>query len=345
MDKKKSNFEFLRILSMIMIILHHFSVHSEWNFPLGVTLPKFVVQLLSIGGKVGVNCFILISGYFLCKSSFKLKSLRNIWLNTLFYSIFITLCFLFFDHAKINVVNIIRSLFPILTSTYWFITAYILLYLCVPYLNLLIKNMDEKLYKRLLVGFFLIFSFIQNITQIEILGSNLLWFIFLYFLGGYIRLYFHKDLTKANLYIVLNLLLFLDLLVLLFLDLLSYYFSFLGGKETAVFSSNQGIFPLFIALFLFLIIKNLNFKYNEFVNKIASTTFSVYLIHEHPLIRNLLWEEVMIVVNKDSSLSIIILGLGFSVVIFVLCSLIDLLKQTLFKKVLQVQKLVRKDGK
>ncbi|MDN6268672.1 MAG: hypothetical protein L0J44_12610, partial [Tetragenococcus koreensis] len=49
--------------------------------------------------------------------------------------------------------------------------------------------------------------------------------------------------------------------------------------------------------------------------------------------------------NKDSSLSIIILGLGFSVVIFVLCSLIDLLKQTLFKKVLQVQKLVRKDGK
>lgn len=53
----------------------------------------------------------------------------------------------------------------------------------------------------------------------------------------------------------------------------------------------------------------------------------------------------MIVVNKDSSLSIIILGLGFSVVIFVLCSLIDLLKQTLFKKVLQVQKLVRKDGK
>ncbi|MDN6571988.1 MAG: acyltransferase [Staphylococcus equorum] len=226
-DKKKSNFEFLRILAMFMIVLHHFSVHSEWGFPLGITLPKFVVQLLSIGGKVGVNCFILISGYFLCKSSFKLKSLRNIWSNTLFYSILISLCFIFFDQAKINVVIIIRSLFPILTSTYWFITAYILLYLCVSFLNLLIENMDNKLYKRLLAGFFIIFSFIQNITQIDILGNNLLWFIFLYFLGGYIRLHFNNNLIQTNLYFGLSLFLILDLLFFLIFDFLSYYFPFL----------------------------------------------------------------------------------------------------------------------
>jgi len=36
------------------------------------------------GGKAGVNCFILITGYFLVKSSFKSRSLVKLLIETFF---------------------------------------------------------------------------------------------------------------------------------------------------------------------------------------------------------------------------------------------------------------------
>ena len=45
------------------------------TFDNGITINKMIIQFLSIGGEIGVNCFILISGYFLVDSQFKTKKL------------------------------------------------------------------------------------------------------------------------------------------------------------------------------------------------------------------------------------------------------------------------------
>lgn len=81
---RKSNIELLRILSMFLICLHHFSVHGPWPSA-GGALPHAVIDIMSMGGgKAGVNCFILITGYFLVKSSFKSRSLVKLLIETFF---------------------------------------------------------------------------------------------------------------------------------------------------------------------------------------------------------------------------------------------------------------------
>jgi len=82
--ERKSNIELLRIVCIMIIIIHHCTIYSNFNFKVGVYPFKVIVQSLGIGGKIGSNCFILITGYFSCHKTSTLKSLKSIWLTTFF---------------------------------------------------------------------------------------------------------------------------------------------------------------------------------------------------------------------------------------------------------------------
>ena len=72
--KRQSNFELLRIISMILIIAHHYAIHGGFELSKqAFSAQLFFLQVLSYGGKLGVNLFVLISGYFLVTSRCKLK--------------------------------------------------------------------------------------------------------------------------------------------------------------------------------------------------------------------------------------------------------------------------------
>lgn len=64
---------------MLMIIFHHFAVHGE--FDVGddiISIPRLWIDFISMGGKVGVDVFVLISGYFLINDNEKLFNCRRI---------------------------------------------------------------------------------------------------------------------------------------------------------------------------------------------------------------------------------------------------------------------------
>ena len=76
--KRDSNLELYRIILMILIIAHHYVVNSDLiNIILSNISNCKSIFLLIFGawGKIGINCFILISGYFMCKSNIKIKKL------------------------------------------------------------------------------------------------------------------------------------------------------------------------------------------------------------------------------------------------------------------------------
>ncbi|KAA9302211.1 acyltransferase family protein [Aerococcus sanguinicola] len=76
--KRQTNIELLRIISIIMIIFHHFAVHGGFNWEAtAITIPHFWYNFIVIGGKVGVNIFILISGYFLITKQDKLFDVKK----------------------------------------------------------------------------------------------------------------------------------------------------------------------------------------------------------------------------------------------------------------------------
>ena len=80
-EQRLSNFELLRIIAMILIILHHYAYHGNLISIPNDNFNKYVAVFIIVGGKVGVNVFVLITGYFLINSKFKIKKVIQLILQ------------------------------------------------------------------------------------------------------------------------------------------------------------------------------------------------------------------------------------------------------------------------
>lgn len=70
---------------------------------------------------------------------------------------------------------------PIIYNQYWFASSYFILYLFVPYIHKLVKNMDKISYKKLLVLMFVLWSILPTLTKQKLYMNEILWFLFLYY--------------------------------------------------------------------------------------------------------------------------------------------------------------------
>ena len=116
---RESNIELLRIFSMFFIVLFHFALHGVVKYyGINNTLTEHFnncfTSFLLYGGKLGVDIFILITGYFMINSSLKLKHFFKIYILTIIYSwIFLMIAFFIGSH-EIDSVMFRRGLFPVL---------------------------------------------------------------------------------------------------------------------------------------------------------------------------------------------------------------------------------------
>ena len=67
---RSSNIELFRILSMLMIVAHHYVVNSGLmnciDAQSTLRFQDYFLLLFGWGGKTGINCFVLITGCFMC---------------------------------------------------------------------------------------------------------------------------------------------------------------------------------------------------------------------------------------------------------------------------------------
>ena len=136
---KDSNLELLRIISMLLIIAHHLAVHTPFIFE-NIHI-KYVVYFLSLGGKIGVNSFVLLTGYLLVDKKLKIKNLFKIWIDVFFYSMTILGFFYFYDKSYIYKIKFF--IFPITYYLYWFITIYFVMYIILYFFNTQLYNIDR----------------------------------------------------------------------------------------------------------------------------------------------------------------------------------------------------------
>lgn len=200
--KRNVGVDLLRIVSMFMIIVLHSGSHGGIN-ALSNNIDGYSIYfwLLTCFCIVGVNCFVLISGYFLSDKKFSVKSLVKHLVEVWFYSFFILLFTIIMKPEIINGTVVIKSLLPIITAQYWFISVYIELYMIFPFLNILTMKLTKKQYEYLILisSFFLSVCCIIPIADPGTAnnGYSLIWFINLYFIGAYIRKFVNIDSMKT----------------------------------------------------------------------------------------------------------------------------------------------------
>lgn len=327
---RQSNFELLRIVSMFLIIAHHYVVHSNLaNMDFGYN--KAIAEFFIIGGKIGVNCFVLISAYFLLESKFKIKKLLKIILQTFFYSLLFSVLFSAFTNSNISMSTFA---FPIIRSFYWFATVYVGLYVLSPFLNHIVHSFDRNGLAKLLIILTVLLTSFSNILNVTPFLSNIGWFIYLYFIAAYCRYYFNSKKFSNKTYLTMAILAYMStyVLVILFL-ILGLKISFMDTYATYIIGMHT--LPVLIcSLALFLYFKDLNIKNSKIINLIASTTFGIYLIHDNRFFRYYLWHELY---GIDTYLNapvwqFILNSLAAIVFTFIICSIMELLRIYLIEK-------------
>lgn len=334
MEKNKvrnSNLEILRILSMILIIIHHYVVHGNFNWEC-ISANKMVLEFLSLGGKLGVNCFVLITGYFMINSQISIKKIVKLVLEVVFYSISIFAILYFGKIIKFDFKVLKYSLFPITQNAYWFATTYTLLYILIPFINKLIESLNKREHLVLSLILILTLSVIPNVMRTTIAFSEIAWFIMLYCIASYIRKYPNK-FTKS-----LKLNLICICMIILFLIFWVVGFNFLSlripklSKYIGCFGDLNSFPILILSINIFLIFININVKNSKFINIIASSTFGVYLIHDNNLVRSLLWTKLLKNNTYANSPYLIVHLIICTVAIFTICTIIDQIRMNIIEK-------------
>ena len=331
-----SNLELLRIIAMVMIVFHHFACHSGFAWDKStVTIPHLWRNFIVMGGKIGVDIFVLISGYFLIKDEGKLFHLQRIlkfWGQVGFYSIGISLVFMPFQVQEYRALTLINALLPITSSAWWFASTYFVLYILHPFLNRLLVGLNRKAYQSLLVTLIIMWSVIPTFTTASFKGSPFCWFVTLYALAGYVRLYGLNEKFTSAIYFKLW------AAFSIFTYCLSVVCAFLATKWEKLSSYETYFFEmdtltgLLISLTLFMAFATMKMNYHKWINVIASSTFGVYLIHENGIVRPFLWETVFKGVQYQDSLLLIPYSIFAVALVYVACTVLELIRQKVFEK-------------
>ena len=337
------NIELMRIISMLLVITTHFWGHGIELTSIPVfTFPYYFGWLMKGISYVSINTYVLISSFFLCQSRFKIKKFFSLWLEIEFYSILIYGVTCIAGIISISFKGIMMALFPICSSEYWFVTIYVGLFLLSPILNFVIKSMNQKQHLATIVIMCILFVLIPNVFFFSKWlnfgsGYGIVWFVVLYFIGSYIRLYLEEKCIKKKKNLI-GLLAFIFLL-LPFISRIVIAFAtklILGRVVGAgLFFSNNSILvvPATVLFFLFfLTIEIKSERIKRIISFLSAGSFAVYLLHDNPNISGYIWGLMVSNIHLNDARLIIEFGLVV-IFIYLVCAFFDYFRRLSFKKV------------
>lgn len=318
-DKRQSNIELLRILSMFLVLMIHYipfrgtpsPIALEGGENVGNTIFNLELRSLSF---VCVNCFIIISGYFGIR--WKWQSLLKYLYQILFWAIFAYFAPIILGYNQFNVPDLCFNLINF-SSWNWFILSYLGLYLFAPMLECFIKNISQKQLSYFLLAFYCfstIYGWILQVSPEFQEGTTFVSLIGLYLIGAYIRKYNLNVLRFKKIY---------DLLIYFGIGILLVILSVIALRFKITSSLYGYLNPLIIieSVYLFLFFKKLDIRYNKFINWVAASAFAVYLFHYNPNIF-VFYSNICKYIQINFSYSFFA-AILFMILIFIVAVLID----------------------
>lgn len=287
---RESNIELLRVLSMMGVIVLHYN-NPIFGGGLMYAVPGsvnfYILYILETLFACAVNLFVLISGYFMCKSNKRnlIKPIQLI-IQVMAFSLVIYLLRCVLGRTIFSFKSLALSLIP----ANWFVILYIALYIISPFINVALSMLSKSNFKKLLLIIFILFSIYPTLvdlagelrseqwyvlSSVGMYGSqwgySIINFMLVYIIGAYIRINDIK-VKKSNLWLILIMCIVLITGWSRLNDVIGYF-----NEKTAWSYCN----PLIIteAIVLFLIFKNIKTKPSLIINSLAKASFTVFLLH------------------------------------------------------------------
>ena len=340
MKERNYSLDIYRLLCMFLITTIHIIGYSDlitfipWNH-----LNFYIVEFINVLQFFSISGFTLISAYFLVETTTTTKKIISFEIQLLFYSVLIFLISLFVSTDGFSV-NMLKSFFPILSNHYWYPVNYILLLIAAPWLNKIIRMFSKKELFLVIIFlsivssvFFQLNPFFDSLIYLGHKSRGLLWFVLLYLIAAYIKLYGVKTPNKTGK------ILFLISAVITGGALMLYDGAFNLVDKLPIIKklyeyfdvlSYNSLLGLLLTVSSFIIFVNMKISVNKTVAKIfkvvTPSLFGVYLIQEHTVVREALWDFVSIKDWAQSYWLVLII-----ILIFICLLVCSVLLQAIYK--------------
>lgn len=295
---RNSNIELFRIISMLVIVAHHYVANSGViNEIVGITEPQLKDYFLLIwgwGGKTGINCFVLITGYFMCKSQITAEKFIKLLAEVEFYNIIIYAVFC-------------------LTGYTTFLT--------------------EKEHRLLLEWCLVVYTLIPSLGGWTAF-NYITWFSVIYLVAAYLRLYPKDWFENGKLCAVAA----AGTLLLSWLSVVGIAYFTSKTETGLVWpyywvADSNKLLALATAVSAFLFFKNLKIGCSKGINTVAASAFGVLCIHANSdTMRQWLWRDTCNNLGAYQTSYAVIHAIGCVVVIYAVCTLLDGLRIRLLER-------------
>lgn len=324
--KRDSNLELFRIISMILIIMHHYVVNSgliEIINTKAFSNTSMFYLIFGAWGKVGINCFVFITGYFMCKSDITIKKIFKLIFALEFYNIIIFMVFYITGYEPFSIEAFVKTLLPINSVKSNFVSCYLIFFLCIPFLNILINHMSKKMHIFLLCILSFTYIVLGTIPKIDVTMNYVSWFCVLYFISAYVRCY-----SDSKLYSNVKLWRGITCLSLLISILSIFACAYIRIDKAYYFVDDSNkILAVTTGFSLFMLFKNIKIKYNRFINIVASTTLGILLLHANSVtMRRWLWKDILHNVSVYGKENMVLHAFLSVLIVFTICSIIELMR-------------------
>ena len=341
----------LRCIAMMMVVVLHFLGKGDllpdmmkaesWSL-LGVA--EWTIEAICI---VAVNVYMLISGYFLCESHFKLSRLISLYIQLWAYSFGIGMLAYLTGLAPRDELDTYRLLtlgLPVSMGHYWFMTAYVYFYLLLPLLGMAVRKMSEVQHRVAVIMLLLVICVLKSVLPFKLEmdgeGYDFLWYAIMFLVAAYIRRYEPKFINKKSSAVMMIIGMCGSLAEILAIGKVGMMTGALEYVSRVSMHYNH-IFPFLGALGLFgLFIPKYSLKENDnkphkvnvmskIVIFIAPLTLGVYLLHENVAVRYM-WQEWFGCTKVDNVLGLVGYTVLAAVCVFITGVIVEFIRSRLF---------------
>lgn len=198
MRERQSNIELLRIVSMFFIVLEHILIMGTGFFSSPIESQLYVANMIIGFTYIGVNCFILITGYF--GAEFSWRRLLSLYLICGFYELVGFIVTYVHGDVEWSSSALSYMLFPLSHSNNWFIRCYVILLLLLPVLNAGLYRLDKRQYLYALFALTVLnlyFGWFHKQLNFNGDGYNASQMIYLYAIGRYLGRFVDWEHVRA----------------------------------------------------------------------------------------------------------------------------------------------------
>lgn len=333
--------DLFRVICMLSLVVQHVLGHGwvmnslnpeSWKYALCESMRTMCL--------FGISGFALISGYVGIQARYRYSALALQWLRVWVYSVLFTAVGALAAPEMVGGAEVTRALFPVLKTQYWYFSAYVGCFLLAPFVRMAMLQMNRRqagVCVGALVAVFGVFNALSNGDPLYTGGGKAtLWLLVLYVVGAYIGRFGLLERVPTGGLLAMSV---LAALLCAGINPVAYRLLGVGALGNRFVRVDSPTTTLLAVLMLLLFARVRVTHGRKWVALLGETNFSVYLIHDHPIVRRLVISTYAYHLAGLSTAAILPGVVLASAAVYAVCTAIDVLRVRLFEALRLKQRL------